>query len=158
MFRKTYLKQPGRELPALERGESRVIVADNGLFLERRTEMFTTCSRAGPQDLKLETHHEFCRLSCGKLPRVHHRAMLGFFQYAHGLHGGEAALILLYHLGRPKTPWMALRGPIFSFMRHGPPLLPFSTRNLGRVAMPCYATGKGLRVLTQAGIRSVPSS
>jgi len=93
------------DLPPLEEGESRYIVADNGVFLERRDSMFTTCSRVNQRDLRLEWHQPSCELHCGKIPRLLHRAMLGFFKHAHELHDGEVALVLLYHPQRRRFRW-----------------------------------------------------
>lgn len=101
-----YIKQPGVELPSLGAEESRYVLATNGTFLEqRRSSMFTTSVRVDPLDRPLASHHEYCRLTCGKLPRVMHRAMLAFFKYAHEVHGGEAALVLLYHPEQQTFRW-----------------------------------------------------
>jgi hypothetical protein len=67
--------------------------------------MFATCTRVDPADLGLETHYQYCRLNCGKINRVMHRAMLSFFRYAQELHGGEAALVLLYNPDRGQFRW-----------------------------------------------------
>jgi hypothetical protein len=92
-------------LPELALNEIRYVVADNGTFLERRTEMFATCTRINRLDLDLRAQDQFCVLHCGRLPRTMHRAMLSFFEAAHGAHGGEAALVLLYHPQRRSFRW-----------------------------------------------------
>jgi hypothetical protein len=91
------LKRQSAELPPLAMNETRLLVADNGMFVERRGPMYTTCTRVMKVDLELDDHSQFCRLNLGRLPRVLHRAMLAFFRYAHEVHGGEAALVLLFH-------------------------------------------------------------
>jgi hypothetical protein len=100
----TYLKQAGGSLPTLEAGESRYVVAANGTFLERRTSMYATSVRASLASA-LDDHEEYCLLGCGRLPRTMHRAMLGFFKYAHEVHGGEVALVLLFHPERRTFRW-----------------------------------------------------
>jgi hypothetical protein len=92
--------------PPLAEGEtSRYVLADNGLFLERRASMFHASVRVNQHRLNLTRHEEFCQLTCGTIPRVMHRAMLGFFRSAHRLHGGEAALVLLFHPERKVFRW-----------------------------------------------------
>jgi hypothetical protein len=80
-------------------------VAANGIFLERRSPLFSTSIRVNLSDLELVRHEEYCRLTCGRLPRVMHRTMLGFFKCANKIHGGEAALVLLYHPQRRAYRW-----------------------------------------------------
>jgi hypothetical protein len=91
------VKQPGIELPELNAGQMRYVLAGGGLFLERQTSMYTTCTQVPGPVAGLGEHGERCRLTCGPLPRLMTRAMLGFFRAAYHLHGGEAALILLYN-------------------------------------------------------------
>jgi hypothetical protein len=87
-------------------GESaRFVMADNGVFVERRSPMFTTSVRVSSNHLELAEHDEYCVLRCGRIPRTMHRAMLSFFIRAHGVHRGEAALILLYHPVRGSFRW-----------------------------------------------------
>jgi hypothetical protein len=100
-----YLKQDASALPPLGRHNARYIVADNGVFLERRGPVHTTCTRVRKSDLLLEDHHQYCTLSCGKLPAPLHRQMLSFFARAHQIHGGEAALVLLFHPERHSFVW-----------------------------------------------------
>jgi hypothetical protein len=100
-----YLKREGASLPPVREGDARYIVAANGLFVERRTAVFSTSARVFERDLALDEHSESCRLHCPRLPRVLHRAMLGFFRAALALHGGEAALVLLYHPERQVYRW-----------------------------------------------------
>ncbi len=101
----TYLNRQDVPLPDLDGTPARCIVAENGLFLERRSPMFATSIRVKSHDLKLTYHDEFCRLTCGRIPRTLHRAMLSFFKCAYSLHGGEAALIMLYHPRRRMFRW-----------------------------------------------------
>jgi hypothetical protein len=100
-----YMKRRGIALPEPGDEETRYILADNGVFLERRSPMFVTSIRISQYDLDLEVHHEYCQLTCGKIPHVMHRAMLGFFKYAHEVHGGEAALVLLFHPEKNTFRW-----------------------------------------------------
>jgi hypothetical protein len=90
------LKQETMPLPCLKTNAARLILAGNGMFLERRGEMFSTSTRVLASDLQLDDHSQYCRLSCGKLPSELHRMMLTFFLHAHRMHGGEAALVLLF--------------------------------------------------------------
>lgn len=92
----THVKFENRELPALEPGQTRLVVAADGVYRERRTEIFTSSARLAGAAVELADHYQFCRLHCGKLNRVMLRAMLSFFRHAHALHHGEAALVLLY--------------------------------------------------------------
>ena len=76
----TYMKCAGEPLPEASE-PARFIVAENGIFLERRTPMFKTSTRVNRFDLNLACHNEYCRLNCGRIPRVMHRVMLGFFRF-----------------------------------------------------------------------------
>lgn len=100
-----HLKQTGLELPRLAEGETRLVLARSGIFRERRGAIFTTCTRVPVDYLSLDDCQEYCLLACGRIPRIMHRAMLGFFREAHATHGGEAALILLFHPGRRVFRW-----------------------------------------------------
>ena len=88
------------------RGESRLVVARNGVFVERRGPMYTTSTRlrpgrhavGGPQPVL----HARRAASC---PPPMHRVMLSFFLQAHRIHGGEAALVLLFHPERRRYLW-----------------------------------------------------
>ncbi len=113
------LKQHSSQLPPLPPNESRYLVAGNGIFLERRGPMYTTCTQIMKSDLELDDHVQFCRLNLGRMPRVMHRAMLAFFRYAHEVHGGEAALVLLYHLERRQFRWFCPLQTIEVFETHG---------------------------------------
>jgi hypothetical protein len=97
MYLPAYLNQRDAPLPDPDGVPARCVVADNGIFLERRSPMYTTSVRVSPHKLGLGCHDEYCRLTCGRIPPVLQRAMLSFFLTAHTLHGGEAALVLLYH-------------------------------------------------------------
>ena len=83
-----YLCRRGADPAELGEDGLRYVVADNGTFLVRRTAISTTSTRVSRFDLRLDDYLQFCRLHCGKIPRVLHRAMLGFFSYAHEVHGG----------------------------------------------------------------------
>ena len=102
---RAHLKYKGVELPRLAAGETRLVVARSGLFRERRDTMFRACTRVSDSCLPLEEGEEYCVLACGRIPRILHRAMLGFFRSAHLAHGGEAALILLFHAARRVFRW-----------------------------------------------------
>jgi hypothetical protein len=67
--------------------------------------MFSTSIRVNLHNFDLARHEEYCRLTCGRIPRVLHRAMLSFFKCAHDVYGGEAALVLLYHPERKIFRW-----------------------------------------------------
>jgi PRTRC genetic system protein A len=95
----------GEELAPLGEGGARCVVASNGIFLERRTRIFTTCSRVTRLPMDLASHSEACVLHVPPIPAEHARAMLGFFRAAFDLHGGEAALILLYDPARRHYRW-----------------------------------------------------
>jgi hypothetical protein len=99
------LRREDDELPELALDASRYVVAGNGTFLERRTSMFVTSTRVSGTVPGLAEHFSSCHLACGKINRVMHGAMLGFFRQAHRLHGGEAALVLLYHVERQRFRW-----------------------------------------------------
>jgi len=99
-----FLKSSAAPLPELT-GGMRYIVAQDGNYLERRTGLFHSSVRVEKEISTLDTHAEFCHLSCPPIPRVMLRAMLGFFQAAYKKHGGEAALVLLYHLQARRYRW-----------------------------------------------------
>jgi hypothetical protein len=99
------LKTESQELPDLPLDARRFVIAANGTYLERRTSMFRTSTRVVGDVPGLSEHYQYCRLTCGKINRTMQGAMLAFFQYAHRLHGGEAALVLLYHTARQTFRW-----------------------------------------------------
>lgn len=99
------VKREGEELAPLREGGARCVVASNGIFLERRTGMFATCSRVSRLPVDLASHAEACVLHAAPIPAAHAGAMLGFFRAAFELHGGEAALILLYDPARRHYRW-----------------------------------------------------
>jgi hypothetical protein len=105
MNRNVVLCLEDSELPELAPDESRLVVAANGSFSERRTPMYTTSARLLGPPPGLAEHYQYCRLACGKINRTMHAAMLAFFLAAHRLHGGEAALVLLYHVERKAFRW-----------------------------------------------------
>ena len=99
------LKQGTTSLPRLRTNAARLVLARNGMFLERRGPMFLTSTRMRAADLELDDHTQYCLLSFGVLPGELHRDMLTFFLHAHRIHGGEAALILLFHPERRCFLW-----------------------------------------------------
>jgi len=100
------------DLPCIESETTRVVAAANGFFREHDNRMFHSSTRVAPADLGMADHRQYCHLRCGKLPRVLQRAMLSFFQAAHALHGGEAALVLLYHPEKRLFLWHCPRQTI----------------------------------------------
>src|SRR5262245_13654360 len=92
-----HLKLPHLALPDLQPGQMRLVLAGDGSYLERRTSMYATSARYSGPLVGLAAHQERCTLYCGKMPRSLIRQMLGFFQSAYRIHGGEAALALLYN-------------------------------------------------------------
>ena len=103
------------ELPPLEPDSMRLVAASNGWFWERNNSMFQSSIRAEPEKLGIVSHHQYCCLRCGRLPRVMHRTMLSFFLDAHHLHGGEAALVLMYH---PETKRFRWHCPVQKIQQH----------------------------------------
>ncbi len=99
------LKQQHGTMPQLSTDQSRYVVGDNGVFLEYRGRVYSCCTEVPRESVPLETQQPYCRLYCGRLPRIMQRVMLGFFRGAHELHGGEAALVLLYHPQRRVFQW-----------------------------------------------------
>lgn len=99
------VKRPGVEPPALAEGGLRYLLARDGLYLERRTALYHTSTRLTGPLLGLAAHEVSCQLFFPPLPRVLVRAMLTFFKAAYDLHGGEAALVLLYHPGTGAYRW-----------------------------------------------------
>lgn len=98
------LKSPEAPLPELPAG-MRYVVARDGTYLERRSGVFHSSVRVEPQIPMLDTHAEFCRVACPPIPRIMLREMLGFFRAAYQKHGGEAALVLLYHPQSRRYRW-----------------------------------------------------
>ncbi len=99
------MKHQDTDLPPLGLDETRIVVGANGVFRERHNHMFSSSTKVDPSELGLADHYQYCQLRCGKLNRVMHRVMLSFFCEAHQLHGGEAALVLLYHPERRRFRW-----------------------------------------------------
>jgi hypothetical protein len=98
------IKSAQATLPELPAG-MRYIVARDGTYLERRTKTYHSSVKVKPEFPTLDHHDEFCRLACPPLPRVMLREMLGFFREAYKKHGGEAALVLLYHPEGRRYRW-----------------------------------------------------
>jgi hypothetical protein len=99
------VKRPGVEPPPLAEGGARYLVASNGVFLERKTPIFLSSCRVDSRIAGLDPHVEDCVLRFGRIPAVLSRAMLSFFRRAFDLHGGEAALILLYDPKARRFSW-----------------------------------------------------
>jgi len=99
------MKTPGAELPPLEPGEFRYVLARDGVNLERATPMYTSSVRVDGPIPFLEEHPQSCQLHCGQIPAEMLSQMVGFFQAAHDLHGGEAALVLLYYPETGQFAW-----------------------------------------------------
>jgi hypothetical protein len=99
------IKHPGVTLAALQPGDVCYTLAEQGVFVERATESFHSCTRIeGPIPL-LESHAERCELRTGKIPAAMVGEMLGFFQAAYRLYQGEAALVLLYSPRQRQFAW-----------------------------------------------------
>jgi proteasome lid subunit RPN8/RPN11 len=99
------LKVPGQELPPLAVGETRIVVAANGIFRERRGESFTSSIRVNLEDLELADHDQLCHLECSKMSARVLGTMLSFFLSAYRKHGGEAVLVLLYSPSQRRYRW-----------------------------------------------------
>lgn len=99
------IKQPETELPPLEEGQMRYVVAQNGIFLERRTTLYSTSSSVGESIAGLVPHERRCSLSTPKVSEEMARQLLSFFRWCYELHGGEAALLLLYDTQRRELQW-----------------------------------------------------
>ena len=74
-----WLKMEEQELPALAECNTRCVMAANGPFLERCGPGFATSTRIVGDVPGLAEHFQYCRLTCGKLNRTMHAAMLAFF-------------------------------------------------------------------------------
>jgi hypothetical protein len=99
------IKLPGQALPVLQSGERRYVVARDGLYREQATNLFTATTLVEGPVSELDAHSETCVLHCRAIPARLIREMAGFFQYACALHGGEAALVLLYHPENDDFEW-----------------------------------------------------
>ncbi len=99
------MKRRGKKLPPLGEGCMRYVIAENGVFLERRTGSFTTVTAVGTIHGGLEAHDEKCLLHVPRLPVEMVAEMLCFFRWAYAYHGGEAVLCLLYHPERRGYLW-----------------------------------------------------
>lgn len=98
-------KQIGLELPPLEKNQTRTILARDGVYVERDTELFT-CSVKGETSLPmLEPHKEAVRLKTPPLTAEFMAVGLGFLKKAYDSHGGEAALMLLYYPAEKRWEW-----------------------------------------------------
>jgi PRTRC genetic system protein A len=99
------LKRRGLALPEAPAEGMRYVVAENGVFLERRTPIFTTTCRVERLGGSLAPHSEGCAVHCPPLPAYLTRTMLGFFRWAYTFHGGEAALVILYDPAERHYRW-----------------------------------------------------
>lgn len=99
------IKTPGTELPPLKPGQFRYVLGRDGLSMERCTPMYTSSVKVDGPIPFLEEHPQHCQLHCGPIPSEMLQQMVGFFQAAHNMHGGEAALVLLYYPETGKFAW-----------------------------------------------------
>ena len=99
------IKTPGTNLPDLKPGEFRYVLGRDGLCLERCTPMYTSTVKIDRPIPFLEEHPQQCQLHCGPIPSDLLQQMVGFFQTAYRMHGGEAALILLYYPATGRFAW-----------------------------------------------------
>lgn len=99
------MKAPGVELPPLQPGQFRYVLGRDGLSLERSTSMYTSSVKVDGPIPFLEDHPEHCQLHCGPIPSEMLSQMVGFFQAAYRMHGGEAALVLLYYPETGRFAW-----------------------------------------------------
>jgi hypothetical protein len=118
MYVPVHIKSPAGQLPPIDEVALRYLVARDGLYLERRTTLFHSSVRVEPP-IPLPQHEEFCQLRCPKLPRMMLRQMLGFFDAAYRMHGGEAALVLLFHPERRCYRWCCPRQTIQMYKSMG---------------------------------------
>ncbi len=93
------------ELPELKPGQFRYVLGRDGLHVERATPMYTSSVKVDGPVPFLAEHPQQCRLNCGPIPSNMLRQMVGFFQAAYHMHGGEAALVLLYFPATGKFAW-----------------------------------------------------
>ncbi|HVS35721.1 MAG TPA: Mov34/MPN/PAD-1 family protein [Gemmataceae bacterium] len=100
-----HVKRAGLALPELPLGGLRYVLARDGLYLERRTDLYRTSTRIEGPLVGLVPHESRCELGCARVPRILSRVMLAFFEFAYRLHEGEAALVLLYHPQRRLFRW-----------------------------------------------------
>lgn len=98
-------KTIGEPTPPLEEGQMRYIVASNGMYLERKSALFTTSCRVDRFPVGLESHNERCVLHCERIPPALSRTMFAFFLHAFERHGGEAVLLLLYNPEKRQFAW-----------------------------------------------------
>ena len=105
MTPEVHVKRAGVPLPELPPGGLRYVLARDGMYLERHTDLYRTSTRIDGPLVGLSPHEARCELGCGKVPRILGRVMLAFFEAAYRLHEGEAALVLLYHPQRRLFRW-----------------------------------------------------
>lgn len=105
MIQQIHVKFPGFELEALQPGQMRYVLARGGLYRERASRIFTSTSRITAPLHDLDAHEEVCRFHAPRLPLEMISRMMGFFHAAYELHGGEAALVLLYHPREKHYQW-----------------------------------------------------
>ena len=100
-----FMKTPGMELPPLAPGEFRYVLGRDGLSLERATAMYTSSVKVDGPIPFLDDNPQHCQLHCGPIPSEMLSRMVGFFQAAYQMHGGEAALVLLYYPETGRFAW-----------------------------------------------------
>ncbi len=90
------IKTHQTELPELQPGQFRYVLGRDGLNLERSTPMYTSSVKVDGPVPFLAEHRQQCQLHCGPIPSEMLGQMVGYFRAAYELHGGEAALVLLF--------------------------------------------------------------
>lgn len=105
----TIIKRNGEQLPELAPNSMRYVIAENGMFLERRTAHFTTSCRVEHCGAGLQPHTNRCELHAPPIPAELARQMVAYFRYGYTLHGGEAALVLLYAPLEERYSWYCPR-------------------------------------------------
>lgn len=99
------LNLSGRKLPELEPGEMRYVIARDGVYLDRRGAFYSTSVLLKDPPAALADYPQRCVIDCAPIPTSMLAEMIGFFQAAYELHGGEAALVLLYYPDDSRFEW-----------------------------------------------------
>jgi len=99
------VKYPGAELPEVEPGKMRFVVARDGNYLDRHTKICTTTTAIDGPLPGLDSHREKCVLHFGQIPLDMILHMLSFFVSAYQIYDGEAALVLLYNPDQRTFRW-----------------------------------------------------